>query len=291
MRILLTGASGFIGAPLLHALAGHEVVCLGRALPGDAPAHASLAACNLADAADSARAIAALAGPFDAVVHLAVSRLHRTFPQTALDMFQVNVAATALLLDAAQRLGASRFVLGSTGSVYDGIVETPLREDMVLAPRNYFPVSKFAAEELTRAYEKHFAVSILRYFTPYGPGQTDRLIPGLITRVREGQPVSLPQTGGGLAFMATAGRDCVEVARRATLESWRGVFNVAAPEPLDLSAAAEIIGRVVGKPPAFERVAGASALTLLPDVARVHAHMPGHAFTRFEEGIRLCLAG
>lgn len=290
MRVLLTGASGFMGSQLMAAAADVEFVCLGRKLPGTAGPNARLVSADLGTADGLASALQGLDGPFDAVMHLAVSRLHRTFPQTALDLFHVNVTATALLLDFAWRNGADRFVLGSTGSVYDGITEPPLREDMVLAPRNYFPVTKFAAEELTRAYEAHMAISCLRFFTPYGPGQTDRLVPGLVDRVRNGQPVSLPPSGGGLAFKATYGTDCVAVALAALNDSWRGVINVASPGDLDLETAARVIGRVLGVEPTFERVAGASNLRLLPDTSRLEALMSGRPMTAFEDGIRAMCA-
>ena len=55
----------------------------------------------------------------DGVLHLAQSHAYRDFPAGAVDMFRVNVASTASLLEYARRAGASRFYLASTGSVYE----------------------------------------------------------------------------------------------------------------------------------------------------------------------------
>lgn len=291
MRILLTGASGFIGNILIGALASdHEIVCVGRSLPSSAPDGTKLIPCDLSDGAALAGFAKTNVGQLDAIAHLAVSRLHRTFPQTASDMFQVNIAATAALLDIGVRSNISRFVLGSTGSVYDGIKEPLLREDATLAPRNFFPVSKFAAEELTRAYEHLFAVSILRFFTPYGPNQTDRLIPGLIERVRTQTPITLPDVGDGLAFSAIFGEDAAKVVCNALTDSWRGVYNIASPEALNLRHAAEIIGEVLGKEALFERSSSASSLSLLPDLLKLKGLMATDAFVPFRKGIEACVA-
>jgi UDP-glucose 4-epimerase len=291
MRILLTGASGFIGNILVGALAtDHEIVCVGRSLPPSAPEGTKLIACDLSDGAGIAGLAKTDIGQLDAIAHLAVSRLHRTFPQTASDMFQVNVGATAALLDIGVRSNISRFVLGSTGSVYDGTKEPLLREDATLAPRNYFPVSKFAAEELTRAYENLFAVSILRFFTPYGPNQTDRLIPGLIERVSSNTPITLPETGDGLAFSAIFGEDAAKVIGHALTDSWTGVYNIASPEALNLRRAAEIMGKVLGKEPLFERSPSASNLSLLPDLTKLKGLMAADTFVPFKKGIEACVA-
>jgi UDP-glucose 4-epimerase len=288
MRVVMTGANGFIGRALTASLGRDvEVISLGRQ-----PSAANHASVDLAAPGALAAAIAAGALPqaVDAVVHLAVSRLHRTFPATALDLFEVNVAATAHLLDYAHKAGAKHFVLGSTGSVYDGLTHTPLREADVASPRRYFPASKYAAEMLTREYDSAFSVAILRYFTPYGPGQDDRLIPGLIQRIKADQSVTLPQTGDGLAFAAIYLDDAVEIVRRALLEQWRGVFNAASPDVMTIRSAAEAIAEALGKTAQFERAASAPSYALIPDCSALQAKLGDWRFTPFAEGMRRAIA-
>lgn len=290
MRILLTGASGFVGKAVLPLLAGHEIFTLGRAAP-DQPV-AGHVSCDLSDGKDIADLSRAgrLPERIDAVVHLAVSRLHRTFPATAMDMFHVNVAAAAYLFDYAVSAGAQHIVLGSTGSVYDGLTETPLSETARLAPKRYFPASKAAAEWLAAEYGSLFPVAIVRFFSPYGPGQTDRLIPGLIDRVQRGVPVTLPLEGDGMKLAAIFRTDAAEIIRRAVEERWSGIVNAAAPESHTMKSAAETIARLAGKTALFERTAAAPAYALIPDLANLQSRMPGYAFTSFESGMRACLA-
>ena len=70
----------------------------------------------------------ALPGGAQGVIHLAQSRHDRTFPEGADDVVDVNVAATARLLDYARSAGAGRFVLASTATVYRRS-QGPLTED------------------------------------------------------------------------------------------------------------------------------------------------------------------
>lgn len=222
----------------------------------------------------------------DAIVNYAVSRLHRGFPESAVDLFQVNVAAMAALLEYARKAETKLFLQGSTGSVYDSITTSPLREDMVLSPKNYFPITKFAGEQLSIPYQSFFRTVVLRFFTPYGPGQTNRLVPDLIARVRAGNPVTLPSSGDGLALMATWRDDIVAITSEILdNHDWRGIYNVANPEVLTIKSMAEIIGRLLGIDPRFERSTSAPSYTLLPDLGRLGERRETTSMVRFAAGV------
>lgn len=287
MRILITGANGFLGRALLPRLAArHEVVSLGRTASDGVSGHVTA---DLAKAGDLEGRIAAGALParVDAILHLAVSRLHRTFPDTALDMFQVNVAATAALMDYAVRAGATHVILGSTGTVYHPFKDRPLAEDETTRPKSYFGWSKLAAEELAAQYAPgHFSLFVPRFFVPYGPGQADRMTDGLVKRVREGAPVTLPPEGRGLVSAPIYLDDAVRVVEQALAERWTGICNVAGPEQLTLADMAEAIGSVLGRAPVFERKEGASTAVILPDLSRLRELTDIDAFVPFREGIR-----
>jgi len=297
MRVLLTGASGFLGrAWSLAAGPDVEIAAVGRSAPAETAETAGRLALVEADlsvpgALAEAIASGALPDTIDAVLHLAVSRDHRRFPDRALDMFEVNAAATAHLLDYARRAGAKQFVLGSTGTVYGGRCGGGLLdEDRPVAPDAYFAVTKRAAELLAEAYGAHFAVAILRFFVPYGPGQSDRLIPDLISRVRAGEAVTLPPESDGMKFTASYKDDVVRVLSACLSRRWSGVFNVSTDEPLSLREAARIIGEAVGREPRFEVAPSASSLELVPSLARLGERMATADFTRFREGVKLTLA-
>lgn len=205
-------------------------------------------------------------------------------------MFEVNTGSTAYLLDYARRAGASRFLYGSTGSVFLGSTATGLTEELALHPSEFFPVSKLCGELLAEAYRPHFPVSVLRFFTPYGPKQVGRLVPDLIDRVRSGRPITLPPEGDGMTFTTIYYADAVTIIGQAIRESWDETINVSNPEIVSIRTAAETIGRVVNKRPIFERSSTANAARLVPELSRLGDKLALGKLIGFEDGIRSLLA-
>lgn len=290
MHVLLTGATGFIGSAWLRsAPASLRFTVLGRSPPSGAEGRIDFVEVDLSAPSALERAVESgrLPGSVDAVVHLATSRRHREFPDSALDMFAINTAATAHLLDYALRAKASRFILGSTGTVYGGTRAAICREDLPLAPKAYFPATKHSAELLAAGYRERFAVGILRYFVPYGAGQPeDRLVADLLARVEAGRAITLPPKGDGMVFPTLYIDDAVRVLQQCVEQGWNEIVNVSGGEILSLRAAAEIIGRVTGRAPRFERSPAAGRLRLVPDLTRLASRMPVAEFLGFEAGMR-----
>lgn len=278
--VLVTGASGFVGAVLADRLAASGCRVL-RTVRGRAVADDEVAL-DLAGAAPLV-----LPAGIDHVAHLAQSRAYRQFPADAPEMFAVNVAGTAALLKAAADAGVKRFCLVSSGSVYEPF-EGEMRESQALQPRSYLGASKAAAEIVAGPYASLMAVSVLRLFTPYGPGQVARLIPDLITRVREGRAVTLSGGKEGMRFSPTYVDDVCDVIATSLASGWTGTFNVATPEILTLRQAVTMIGTIVGREPVFETVEG-RALSLVPHLGQLASRMDLSGFTPFAEGIAACI--
>ncbi len=284
--ILVTGGTGFVGSRFLEvASRRHELFAIARRPPAEPRPGVSWLTVDLDRPLDLER----LPDRLDAVVHLAVSPRHREFPESALEQFRVNLASTAALLDHARRAGAESFVLVSSGSVYDATSGAPLREGDALAPSAYFAATKAAAELLLTPYAGLMATCSLRLFFPYGPGQTGRLIPGLVDRVRQGRPVELRGDRGGMRICPTYVDDVVEVLQAAVRARWRGVVNLGGPEVLSLREIARVIGGVVGVDPLFEHHEG-PLLRFEPDLGRLRAAIDVSSFRTFPEGLRATLA-
>lgn len=284
LHILLTGVSGFVGGILARRLSeqGHRVTALSR----DGA---------VADGIGSMRHTLgsgvppALPGDIDAVVHLAQSRSYRAFPGDAGEMFAVNVAGTHEMLMAAAAVPVSRFCLVSSGTVYDPFTG-PLDEGSALAPVSNLGATKLAAEVLARPYSSLFPISILRLFAPYGPGQTARLVPDLVGRVRRGDAVTLPLSGGGMRFTPTHVDDVCDVVSAALAERWSGTFNVASPEVLQVEDVALAIGAALSTAPRFERKE-ISAPSLVPSLSRLGERYDLSRFRSFADGIAAIVAG
>jgi len=288
----MTGGNGFLGAAFLARQTGDdEIVTLGRSRPaGPVAAHIDV---DFAKAGELEGKIAAghLPASVDAIMHLAVSRQHRGFPKTALDMFQVNVATTAALMDYAVRAGVGHVILGSTGTVYHPFSGRPLREEDTRRPESYFGWSKLAAEDLARRYApQQFDLFIPRIFVPYGPGQSDRMIDSLIGKVGAGEPVTIPLTGPGLTSAPIFLDDLVDVIEGALRQRWSGVYNLAGEEVLSLDEMAGIIGEVIGCAPVIERRSSANGAFMAPDISRLRTLVDVSRFVRFREGVERTVA-
>lgn len=144
MTVLVTGATGLVGARLLPRLVDAGVACRALIRSGkNAPAGVSTIE---ADLFDPQSLIEAMEG-VTAIIHLAA--VFRT-PDTDL-IWKSNLEGTRNLIAAAQaRAPEARFILASTSNVYDANNPHPGREDDVVDPQQAYPASKLAAENALR---------------------------------------------------------------------------------------------------------------------------------------------
>jgi len=281
MRILLTGATGYLGGWILRALADHHAVtCVVR------PGRQSDISSPVLEW-DMAGNLPTNLQKFDAIIHAAQSRHYTVFPDGARDVYAVNCGATARLLDFAANHGTKTFCHISSGSVYEPY-DQDLSEDAALYPTSLNGASKLAAELLTRPYESVMMISRLRLFFPYGPGQTERLIPGLIDRVKTGNTVSLAGETG-LEFTPLFAADIADIATKATVDGWSGTFNVAGPERATLREFVEIIGTFLNIEPKFKST-DESSPRIVPPLDRLAKIYPLSAMTGVTTGLEKTLS-
>jgi nucleoside-diphosphate-sugar epimerase len=248
MRVLVTGGTGFIGRRLVESLAGHhEVWVLGRT-PAQAASHVNWIDWDMA----SPLAAGMLPGRLDSIVHLAQSRDYRLFPESAISIARVNVAATLELLDHARQAGAKRFVFASSGGVYGGS-DVPIKEGARVEPPDFYLATKVASETFANAYRSLFDVVNLRLFFVYGRGQgPDRFITRLVRRVLAGEPVIL-YGRDGIRVNPIHVSDVVGAVAASLALDGSHVVNVAGPDVLTLRRLTELIAERVGREPNFEQ--------------------------------------
>jgi len=185
MRLLVTGAAGHVAREVARQAlaAGDTVVAPYRDAPGedDTPEATGLAwvPCDLADPAAVARL--AEEHPVDACIHAAAIPNELYARPQPLRAIQSNVGATANLLDAGRRHGWRRFILISTGSVFQQLADVarPILEDALPTPVDIYATTKHCAEQLTRMYRTVFGfeASAVRLSWVYGPPVVSEALP------------------------------------------------------------------------------------------------------------------
>ncbi len=174
MRLLITGATGFIGSRLaLHARrAGIDVLATGRAdIEIEQERLAELRAAEVPVEIGTLHDVGLmrrLVRDRTVVIHLAAAQHESNMP--AAYFRSVNVDLVQQLLHECRAAAIRRFVYGSTIGVYGNAGEQQLDEQSDVRPENPYQATKLAAEALVRACEYDFDTSVVRIAETYGPG-------------------------------------------------------------------------------------------------------------------------
>lgn len=228
--VLVTGAAGFVGLHVCRRLLrdGHRVVGVDNLNDYYDPAikrarleqlHAARSfrfeRLDIADAAGVA-ALFAETRP-DRVIHLAAQAGVRYALSKPFAYVDSNLQGSTAILEACRHHDVRHLVFASSSSVYGGNVRVPFREcDPVDHPVSFYAATKRANELMAHSYAHLFGlpVSMLRYFTVYGPwGRPDMAIWKFTDGLLAGRPIDV-YAGGELSRDFTFVEDAAEATIR-----------------------------------------------------------------------------
>ena len=260
MRILVTGAAGFIGSHLSEGLAGrgHQVVGLdcftdfyARSLKQENAR--DLAGCGVeVHPLDLAKDdLAAILDGVDVIYHCAAQP--GISESTSFDEFlRDNLIATQRLAEAATRVDSLvAFVNVSTSSVY-GEVATE-NEKTPPKPTSNYGVTKLAAEQLVLSYQrsKRLPACSLRLFSVYGPRERpEKLYPRLIGSILRNEPFPLFEGSRDHSRSFTYVADIVSglIAVLDHLDACQGqIFNIGSDIEITTGQGIEIVEEIIGR--------------------------------------------
>lgn len=244
--ILLTGATGFIGARLRTSLARHDdLVAVTRPRGSEQAPAAGWLEIDLANP-DRSR----LPATIDTIVYSAQSRRYREVPGGCSDMVAINVAGLLTLVDAGMARGLQRVIYLSTGSVYPRSTHA-LTESDAVAPDSFYAQSKRFAELALETCGATLDCVALRLFTVYGEGQRDMLITNLFGRLDRGEPTRVGADGGPLLSPLYVDDVCsaVDAVLVSPIVPRYRVFNVGGPEIVTMQQLAVRAGHAAGRQP------------------------------------------
>ncbi|MFA6048890.1 MAG: NAD(P)-dependent oxidoreductase [Candidatus Micrarchaeia archaeon] len=294
-RVLVTGASGFLGSHLCGRLAaqGVKVVAFVQKKQS-APKKATAFEGDILTPDDLLRA----AKGCDVVFHLAGQSTPRVAEENPALDFDANVLGTLNALSAAEKCGAKSFVFTSSSFVYGNAEgKKPLKETAECKPAKIYGLDKLAAEEHCRLFARKgkMRVAIARLFNVYGPGQKGRVVSDLIGKARAEDGKKTFEVLGNCAdwrdmlFVDDAVGALVLLAQKGKSGE---AYNVASGKAVEIKALAEKIAKVskAGKNPACAKFDRTSAFGMAASVSKIR-RLGWAPKIPLEKGLEKCVEG
>jgi UDP-glucuronate 4-epimerase len=267
MRVLVTGAAGFIGAATSAALLarGDEVVGvdnlndyyptplkrarLERLTPDKKFSFHEL------DIADHGALTRAGAGGFDLIVHLAAQAGVRYSIENPFAYSRSNLEGHLSVLELGRRLKVPHLVYASSSSVYGANKKVPFsEEDRVDDPVSFYGATKKANEAMSSSYARLYSTPMtgLRFFTVYGPwGRPDMAYLIFTEKMLKGEPIEIfneGRMGRDFTFIDDIVDGVLAAAARPPggTEAFHRVFNLGNDRPEELMTLVSLLEKELG---------------------------------------------
>jgi protein O-GlcNAc transferase len=245
-RVLLTGASGFVGRQVIGPLLdlSYEVHALGNTVTD---ARARWYRADLLDQA-ARRQLVATVRP-QALLHCAWETGHGTYWTSPANLDWVAASLDLARVAAAQ--GTRRMLMVGSCAEYDwrAAPARPWREDDPCRPASLYGTAKDALHRLMAAFADDAGIGLVwaRLFHLYGPHEAPaRLVPGVLAALLAGQRAATGSANATRDFMhvGDAGRALAHLLAGEV----RGTVNVASGQPVTIGALAGLLARLAGRP-------------------------------------------
>ncbi|MGC9947297.1 MAG: UDP-glucuronic acid decarboxylase family protein [Bryobacteraceae bacterium] len=302
MRILVTGAAGFIGSHMCDRLLveGHAVVAVDNFLTGAERnvAHLHGHAQFRLIRHDITQPLA-VDGPLDAVLNMASPASPKDYLQHAIATLDVGSAGTRHMLELA-RAKSARFLLTSTSECYGDPLEHPQRETYwgnvnPVGPRSCYDESKRFAEALTMAYHRTYGMptNIARIFNTYGPRMKlddGRVVPAFIDQALRGDALTIFGDGSQTRSFCYVS-DLVDGLYRLMQSDERYPVNLGNPNEMTIREFAERILRATGgsSPIVNRALPEDDPRKRQPEISKARRLLGWEPRVPLEEGLRLTL--
>ena len=302
MRIIVSGAAGFIGSHMCDRLLleGHSVVGLDNLLTGSMENISHLQSnsafqfiphdVNLPWSSDAA---------VDAVLHMASLASPKDYLAHPIETLDVGSAGTRNMLELARMHGA-RFLLTSTSECYGDPLVHPQAETYwgnvnPVGPRSCYDESKRFAEALTMAYHRKHALrtNIARIFNTYGPRMKlddGRVVPALVDQALRHAPLTVFGSGSQTRSFCYVS-DMVDGLYRLLFSDERYPVNLGNPREMTILEFAEHIRAFAGARSeiVFEPLPEDDPQQRQPDITKARRLLGWEPSVSLDDGLRLTL--
>ncbi|MBU0557421.1 MAG: NAD-dependent epimerase/dehydratase family protein [Alphaproteobacteria bacterium] len=218
MRIIVTGAGGFLGRAVVPLLRDHEIVATDRVLPADVEG-------VVGDIADPAFVRDLLGQGCDAVIHLA-SMPGAAVAADPAQGWAVNLDGLRMLAGEAAKAGKRpRFVYASSIAVLDDLhPETPVDDDTPLLPGSHYGALKMMGEAWLALLHRQNAVSAVSLRLPGlvarpsgGSGFGSAFLSEIFWAIAQGRPLEMPVSPGGTSWLMSVSAAAANIVHALTV--------------------------------------------------------------------------
>jgi len=309
MRILITGAAGFLGSHLCDRLISlkHEVVGMDNFITGNIQNLAHLSGNPLFHFIrhDVANFIF-VPGKLDAVLHFASPASPNPnspygFPNLPIQTMKAGALGTHNTLGVA-RVHAARYLLASTSEIYGDPLEHPQNEDYwghvnPIGERSVYDEAKRFAEALTMAYHRyhHINTGIVRIFNTYGPRMRlddGRVIPNFIQQALNKTPLTIYGNGDQTRSFCYVD-DLISGVIELINSSEHVPVNIGNPDEITIKRLAQLVNEKLGNDKNVSylqgKVAGVDPVRRRPDITRAQKLLGWNAKVSLDQGLDLTI--
>ena len=299
MRVVITGAAGFVGSHLTDRFLadGHEVVGLDNFITGHPRNIAHLFGHDrFRFIRQDVTEFLFVDGPVDGVLHLASPASPVDYLELPIQTLKVGSLGTHKTLGLARAKGA-RFLLASTSEVYGDPLVHPQKEDYwgnvnPIGPGGVYYEPKRFAESMVMAYHTHHGLGtrIARIFNTYGPRmrlKDGRVVPNLVSQALKGEPMTVYGDGSQTRSFCFVS-DTVEGLYSLFFKGDEYPVNIGNPDEYTILQFAEIIQKMVasGSQIVYEPLPKDDPKIRQPDISRARSLLGWEPKVPLEEGLR-----
>lgn len=300
MRVLITGAAGFVGSHLSDRFIaeGHSVVGMDNFITGNPRNIAHLIGNpNFSFIRHDVTNYIYVAGKIDAVLHFASPASPIDYLKLPIQTLKVGSLGTHNALGLALAKDA-RFLLASTSEIYGDPLQHPQSEDYAgnvntIGPRGVYDEAKRFAESITMAYHRAHGLPtrIVRIFNTYGPRMRlddGRVVPNFIGQAIRGEPLTVYGDGTQTRSFQYVS-DLIEGVYRLLASEFSDPVNIGTQDELSMIAFAELINDITGNKAGIifkqsDRILG-DPQTRRPDTTRAQTILGWRPVVPLREGL------